>query len=212
MQRIVVVANAPWRWFPAAVRVVAGADLVVAADGGANHLARIGVRPAALIGDLDSVRPGVRRWIGEDRVVLRPDQESTDLEKALTFVLDEFAAGKVTVLAATGGRLDHAVENLALLTRFAARAPVIFLAAEARFEAVIGRLETASFPGQTISLLPFGECPRVTTTGLSWALAGERLAPGLRSAVSNRATGDSVVIESSGGALVVALAAPAAGW
>lgn len=207
-----VVANAPWRWFPAAVRVVAGADLVVAADGGANHLARIGIRPAALVGDFDSVRPGVRRWIGEDRVVLRPDQESSDLDKALTFVLDEFAIETVTVLAATGGRLDHAVENLVLLTRFAARAPVVFLAADARFEAVIGRLETTSFPGQTLSLLPFGECPRVTTIGLHWPLAGERLAPGLRSAVSNRATGDSVVIESTGGALVAVLAAPATGW
>jgi len=212
VKRIVVVANAPWRWFPAAVELVAGADLVVAADGGANHLARIGIRPATLIGDLDSVRPGVRRWLGEDRVVLCPDQESTDLDKALTFVLDELHGERVTVLAATGGRLDHAVENLALLTRFAARAPVSLLAADARFEAVIGRLEARSFPGQTVSLLPLGECPRVTTAGLHWALAGERLAPGLRSAVSNRATGDTVVIESSGGALVVALAAPAAGW
>ncbi|OYV89339.1 MAG: hypothetical protein B7Z68_12200, partial [Acidobacteria bacterium 21-70-11] len=89
MRDALVVANAPWRWREEFVTLLRRSALVLAADGGANHLARVGVRPAAVVGDLDSIRPGVRRWVGEERIVARPDQESTDLHKTLAYAFDE---------------------------------------------------------------------------------------------------------------------------
>ncbi len=62
---IVVVANAPLAWSESLVSLIRDARMVIAADGGANHLARIGVKPVAVIGDLDSIRPEVRAWLGE---------------------------------------------------------------------------------------------------------------------------------------------------
>ncbi|TFG39747.1 MAG: thiamine diphosphokinase, partial [Candidatus Aminicenantes bacterium] len=50
----VLVANAPLRWTPRLTALATAADVVLAADGGANHLARSGLRPAAVVGDLDS--------------------------------------------------------------------------------------------------------------------------------------------------------------
>ncbi len=209
MSRAIIVANAPWRWRPAFVALVRRAELVLAADGGANHLARIGVRPDAVVGDLDSIRPGVRRWIGEDRMVPRPDQEATDLNKTLAYAFDEGAAESVIVLAATAGRLDHAVENLALAARWSLRGDVELRDEAHRIVPVLDASTIPTTPGQVVSLIPLGRCARVWTEGLRWRLDGEPLDLGGRTSVSNVAEGGQIALRVEEGALIVFLSEPA---
>ena len=204
----VIVANAPWHWSPETVALVRRVQLVLAADGGANHLARVGIAPAAVVGDLDSILPPVRRWLGERCMVLRADQEHTDLHKALAYAFDERGAERVTVLAATGGRLDHALENLALLARWAERGELAFEGEDARVVAVLGQATHATFVGQTVSLMPLGRCEEVWTGGLQWRLAGEPLDLAARTGVCNRATADRIDLRVAGGALLVFLHHP----
>ena len=203
---VVVVANAPLDWSEPLVRLVRSAALVVAADGGANHLARIGVKPSAVVGDLDSLRPEVREWLGEGLLVPRPDQSSTDLDKTLAYVVDERGARTVTVLGATGGRLDHALENLALLARWAGRAEIELRDESTRIVAVTAAASFAVARGSTVSLLPAGRCERVWTEGLRWPLAGAPLDLLDRTGVCNRATAESVSVRVEGGAVLVFLA------
>lgn len=205
MRDALVVANAPWRWREEFVALVRRSALVLAADGGANHLARIGVRPAAVVGDLDSIRPGVRRWVGEDRIVARPEQESTDLHKTLAYAFDERGAERVTVLAATGGRLDHAIENLALLGRWAGRGAVELLDEEHRIVAVSGEFTVAAAAAATVSLMPLGRCERVWTQGLRWELDGGPLDLAGRTSVSNIADGGEIEVRVEGGIVLVFL-------
>jgi len=205
VKRVLVVASAPWRWEEKFVALVRRADEVLAADGGANHLARIGVRPAAVVGDLDSIRPSVSRWVGEERIVSRPSQDTTDLDKTLAYAFDERGATAVTVLAGTGGRLDHAVENLGLLVRWSARGEVDGWDPTARIVPVVDRARLATTPGQVVSLLPLGRCERVWTEGLRWPLVGEALEPAVRTSVSNVATGEAFEVRVAGGALLVFL-------
>jgi thiamine pyrophosphokinase len=202
----VVVANAPLAWSETLVRIVRSAGLVVAADGGANHLARIGVKPEAVVGDLDSITPAVRAWLGEACLVPRPDQATTDLDKALAYVVDERGARTVTVLGATGGRLDHALENLALLARWADRAEVELRDETTRIVAVRAGAVFAVAPGATVSLLPVGRCESVWTEGLRWPLSGEPLDLLTRTGVCNQAVADRVSVRVEGGALLVFLA------
>jgi thiamine pyrophosphokinase len=203
MPSALIVANAPWRWEEWAVRLVREAEVVLAADGGANHLARLGVRPHAVVGDLDSVDTAVRRWIGEDRVVPRPDQDFTDLHKALAYAFDECGATRVTILAATGGRLDHALDNLGQLVRWSPRGEVEIAEPGCRIVAVAGRRELETTPGQLLSIVPWGHCEAVTTTGLRWALRGEPFDLAERTGVSNRADGERATVEVRGGALLL---------
>ena len=198
-------ANAPWRWRTEFVELVRRSDLVLAADGGANHLARVGVRPAAVVGDLDSIRPGVRAWVGEERMVARPDQEFTDLHKTLAYAFEERGAARVTVLAATGGRLDHAIENLAILGRWASRGAVELRDEEHRIVAVGGALAVAAAAGATVSLMPLGRCARVWTRGLRWELDGGPLDLLGRTSVSNVAEGPRVEVRVEGGVVLVFL-------
>ncbi len=211
MRATVVVANAPWRWHVPFVETVRGAECVLAADGGANHLARIGMRPQAVVGDLDSIRPSVRRWVGEERMVLRPDQEFTDLHKTLAYAFDERGARQVTVLAATGGRLDHDLENLALLARWASRGALELRDERHHIVPVLARTEFTTISGQGISLMPVGRCERVWTKGLHWELSGEPLDLVGKTGVSNVAQGGRVEIRVDGGALLVFLSEPVTG-
>ncbi len=209
MSDTVIVANAPWSWTPALADEARRAALLLAADGGANHLARIGLRPAAVVGDLDSIRPGVRRWVGEERVVHRPDQDHTDLDKTLAYALAECSSDSVTILAATGGRLDHAMENLGLLLRWSERGDVEVRDAATRILPVRGgRLVADVVPGQTVSLVAPGRCEGVSTAGLRWPLAGEVLDLAERSGVSNVAVADRIEVSVERGGLLVFLAAP----
>lgn len=200
----VIVANAPFRFWPEALRWARRADLLLAADGGANHLANVGLRPHFVVGDLDSVTPEVRAWIGDERVVPRPNQDLTDLEKTLLFALER-GASRAVILAATGGRLDHALENLGLLGRYGNR-----LACEIREEntRIVPVLSQASFAvpvGSTVSVMPLGDCARVWLSGFAWPLVGEPLSLLSRTSLSNRAVEPEVQVRVEGGVLLAFL-------
>ena len=203
MDDVVIVAGAPWSWTEAFVQLVRRAGTVLAADGGANHLARIGVRPDAVVGDLDSIRPEVRSWVGSGRLVLHADQEHTDLHKTLLYAFDRTGATAVRVLAATGGGLDHAVENLGLLARWAPRGGIEAWDADGRILPVTSVASLAARPGGRISLLPVGRCAAVWTEGLRWRLDGEPLDLMERTGVSNEAVADRVEVRVEGGCLLL---------
>ncbi len=200
-----IIANAPWTWESWSVDLVRSAAGILAADGGANHLARIGVRPDAVVGDLDSMWPGVRAWIGEERCILRGDQDHTDLHKAFAYLVNERKVRRAIVLAATGGRQDHALEALGVLVRWAGRGSFEMREGNCRIVPVRRQRVFTTFPGQTVSLLPWGRCEGVRTEGLHWRLAGHALDLTRRTGVSNRAEGAQIEVSVRRGTLLVFL-------
>lgn len=198
-----LVANGQVTWTGPLVRRVEHATAVFAADGGANALARIGVRPEAVIGDLDSIRAGVRRWIGEERMLVRPDQDRTDLDKALEELLDHQGLPGLTVLGALGGRLDHAMGNLGLLASRAAGERLLYLDTASRTLAVTGSTALAAVPGETWSFWTFDPAVRVSLAGVRWPVEDRPLGVLTRPSLSNEANADTVRIRVDGGAAVV---------
>jgi thiamine pyrophosphokinase len=200
--RAVLVANGPVRWTGQLASLAAAAEPLLAADGGANQLGRIGLRPAAVIGDLDSIRPGIRAFVGESRMVHRPDQEKPDLEKALEYAFDELGLGRLIVLGATGGRLDHALVNLGLLARRALGDDLVFLASDLRVVAVRGSATLAAAPGETWSFVTFDPAVRVDLDGVLWPVVGTPIDLPGRPSISNRADADEITVRTTGGAVV----------
>ena len=198
-----LVANAPLRWHPRLASMAASAQPLLAADGGANHLARLGLRPTAVLGDLDSVSPDTRAWLGEDCMVDRPDQDRTDLDKALEYAFDELGIKNLTVLAALGGRTDHDLGNLGLLARLAMGERLIFEAADQTVLAIASEISLAAIPGETWSFWTFDPAVRVTVEGVRWPIAGAALDASNRPSISNEAIAEEVRICASGGAVVV---------
>ena len=198
-----LVANAPLSWTPRLAALAAVAVPLLAADGGANHLARLGLRPAAVIGDLDSISPETRAWLGEALLVERPDQDRTDLDKALEYAFDDLGVERLTVLAAVGGRLDHDLGNLGLLARLALGEKLVFEGTDHRILAVAGEAALDAKPGETWSFWTYDPSVRVTIDGVRWPLEDAAIDAGGRPSISNQAVDDLIHVRATGGAVVV---------
>jgi thiamine pyrophosphokinase len=168
--RCLVIANGECPSVALLKELTGRAALTVAADGGANVALAAGMAPDAVVGDLDSVTAESRAALGEARVHLDDDIDATDLEKAIRFALAR-GATDIDVVAAGGGRADHAMANLSVLTRFRGRADIRIIDDLFEIRLVAGRAEIDAEPGTVISLISVGRCTGVSTEGLRWPLS-----------------------------------------
>ena len=185
------------------------ADLLVGVDGGARTLSRYGLLPQIVTGDGDSLSEQERQALLAAGVQLipTPDQDYTDLDKALAYVIEKQGATQITVFGATGGRLDHSYSVFSTLLKHGRHACVQLIDETARYEAIQGRWHCAEpgLVGRTLSLLAFGRVEGVTTTGLRWPLTDDWLAPGHRDGTLNEITEAQITVQVGLGELIVML-------
>ena len=166
-------------------------DLVIAANGGLDAARRWGLRVDAVVGDLDSAGEAALEWAGRCGAVVEAhpaEKDMTDLELAMARALEQVDA--VHVVLPPGGRLDHAVTNLAVLAspRWAAL-EVSATVGEAHVTVVRGRRRLRGEVGELLSLLAVGGPALVaSTSGLLFPLAEEALSP-----TSGRGTSNVIV-------------------
>ena len=87
-------------------------DFVICCDAGYRLAQRLGVRPDLLLGDFDSYTGALPEDIPVQRYIR--DKDDTDTVIAVRYAL-EHGYDSILLVAATGGRLDHALANLQLL-------------------------------------------------------------------------------------------------
>jgi len=150
-------------------RLAREADLVVAADGGANTARRYAVRPDVIIGDLDSARPSTLRHFRKSTILRVRRQDNTDLEKALDY-LAAHAGASVAIAGATGGRIDFTLANLSVFWNYTADLNIRFLGDSWQAMPVQGTLKMRVRAGTTVSLVPFTPCSGITLRGLKYGL------------------------------------------
>ncbi len=202
-----------------------GVELVIAADGGLLRARSLGLTPAILVGDLDSLELAVvadaeRSGIEVERAAV--DKDESDAELALLEAVRR-GATRVTLLGAFGGpRLDHALANLWVLAHPALVGLVLVLLDERTRAFLVtapgpaGEAVARRLPGPvgaTISLLPHGgDVIGVTTSGLRYPLLDEPLLVGPARGLSNvRVAPDAGITVRSGRLLVVESAFDEAG-
>lgn len=180
--------------------LAARAGLVVAADGGALVALDAGVMPDAVVGDLDTMDRFPGAGVPRERFVRDPDPETTDLVKAIHYALER-GAEAVDVVAAGGGRADHALANLSVLTVFAGVEVVLH---DDLFATWLVRGETVvtGEPGTVVSLIAPGGARGVRTEGLRWNLHGEEL-PFSPRGVHNELAAERAVVRVAEGHLLV---------
>ena len=188
-QKAVVIANGALPSLAPFEDLLRGAEMVVAADGGARALLETGRSPTAIIGDMDSLDAGLlQQWRagGGETLLFAPEKDETDLELALRYV-HERGARRIAVLGALGGRADHALANLLLPAAAWLRdCEVAVLDEQTRILAVRQASTLSGEPGDLLSLLPLtARATGIHTQGLRYPLRGETLALGTPRGVSN---------------------------
>ena len=96
------------------------AENYIGVDKGALTLARNGKRMLLAIGDFDSVEESDLAYIKEysDMLIqLNPIKDDTDSEAAVMYAIQK-GYQKIHLYGGLGGRLDHAMINLRLVSRF----------------------------------------------------------------------------------------------
>ncbi len=190
----------------------AQADVVIAADGGANRLATAGRRPDLVVGDMDALSTDTQRELEQAGAKLErypTEKDQTDGELALEAAVTR-GADEIAVVGAFGGpRLDHMLGNLMLLAHedYAA-IDVALLTEHATFRALLGPgiLEIEGAPGDWVTLEPLSDVARgVATDGLRYPLRHDELVRGSTRGVSNELTGRRGSVEVSEGLLLVAV-------
>ena len=121
-------------------------------------------------------------------------------------------ADEMVILGALGGELDHLAANLLLLGAELAggrRVSLVHDRTTARLLSGPGRLESAAPVGTRVSLLAVGgAADGVTTRGLRWALAGDRLEAGSSRGLANVVTESPAEVALDSGQLLVIEIAP----
>lgn len=196
---------------PADARWLGDADLVVAVDAGAGWLAAIGRRPDALVGDLDSVDPGLVSRLEADGVAIErhpADKDASDTELALEHVRRRGATEVLMIGALGGRRLDHEVANLLLVAAAAGREQIELTAVRGgtrvRGLGAGHPLALHGAPGTLVSLLPVaGDASGVETSGLRYPLNDEPLPLGTTRGLSNEMVAEHASVRLREGTLLV---------
>ncbi|GAB6192214.1 thiamine diphosphokinase [Desulfocastanea catecholica] len=187
------------------------ADLIIAADGGANHCAQFAVTPDILLGDLDSIDAHILAAYEHAGTSIHrhPKQkDATDLELALDLA-QEKGARTVWLVGALGGRWDMSLANVMLAAGEKYQEQHIFLLASNCSMHILhpGKEHTISgAPGQKVSVLPLkGDACGVTLHGFAYPLTDQTIPFGSSRGVSNIMRGNTATIHHTAGILLCVL-------
>lgn len=172
-------------------------SFVLCTDGAFSYMKGIGIQPDAVIGDMDSL---IERPEGIDCYLIE-DQNTTDFEKALDFLVHE-KFENVVVLGSTGGQNDHFLGNLNAAFKFRNQLKILFFDHSQSFQLLEkGKHVFSSHSGKIVSLIPF---PRVLINeinGLKYSLKNDVLDLCERVGTRNESISDKFSIDVEEGVL-----------
>lgn len=185
-------------------------EAVIAADKGMSFFYRNQKMPDVIIGDFDSVDHESLQYFKEQRGVqmlkLNPVKDDTDTEAAIRYAL-EHGAAQITLLGATGSRLDHVLGNIELLgIGLQAGVPIVMADANNRIRMIDHGivLKKEAQHGTYVSLIPYTEkVEHLTLRGFKYPLADAVLTGFCSLGVSNEIVDAEAEIIFDGGILLV---------
>lgn len=206
--RAVIFANGTLNDPPQTLAALQAGDTVIAADGGARHCQALGVHPAVVIGDFDSLSAAELAQLEQDgaQVLRYPERKDfTDLELALQHAV-AIGADEILVFAALGARWDQTLANLLLPAAPGLEHVRIRLLDGQQEIALLRPGEPHTLTGQagdTVSLVPLGGHARgITTEGLEYPLADGTLYFGTTRGISNVLLGERASVRLKDGLLL----------
>ena len=207
--KVILVAGGPLSAASAELLRRESADFWVGVDGGARHFVILNRLPDCITGDFDTLTESeIEDFKGQGvQVVPTPDQDYTDIDKAIDVAISTHDATHIRIFGATGGQTDHFSSVLSALIKYQYKAHIrlideygeVWVAKhfeELRGETLVGRL---------FSLIAMGEVTGITTTGLEWPLNHETLALGVRDGTRNRIIASTVTVQKQSGNLFLML-------
>ena len=207
VQRIIIFANGELPDLEKARLLLRSDDYIICADGGTRHAVALDIEPHLIIGDMDSAEKGQLQALQRADILLElfpHDKNETDLELAIQRAIG-LNPGQILVMGALGGRLDHTLGNIALLSDMLH--PSLDIRLDDGVEQVLlcrDQVQIHGASGDLVSLIPWqGSVSGIRTESLKWALDNETLYPDKTRGLSNEMLGETASVSIASGLLLV---------
>ncbi len=185
-------------------------NYVVCADAGMKFCHEAGIMPDLILGDFDSVDEESYEYFQKvcpERMERFPShKDETDTELALLRAI-EAGADDITMIGATGTRLDHVMGNIQMLKLALDRkvsCQIVDAHNRIRMVDKFAELKKANQFGKYVSLLPFTpEVRGITLKGFAYEVEDFTLVSGIARGVSNELEAETATIFCEEGILLV---------
>lgn len=171
---------------------------VVVLDSAIHRVLDLKIKIDVLLGDFDrnEVNEAIIRESQDSiEIVYTPDQEKTDLEKAIDFLIER-GHRAVNIVWATGRRADHTIGNITSIVRFRDKITITMLDDYSTIYLLPKAPEVFQkwySKGTPISLIPVGDVSGLTTDNLVYNLKDDSLSIGYKISSSNEVAEDGIV-------------------
>ena len=179
-------------------------DVVIAADGGLKYLKELGIAPDFVIGDFDSL--GVIPDFDREKMKILPcEKDTTDTHEAITAGINMNCTA-FHIYGGTGGRLDHTLANIQLLSDLSEKGykPFLYGCGYAVTAVTNGKAEVNGEKGEYISVFSSSDISEgVTLKNLKYTLTDGKLINTFPLGVSNEFIGKTAEISVKKGTLLI---------
>lgn len=167
---------------------------IVVLDGAFEKVTTLGIKFDVLLGDFDRIEDKQEAFANQSdfEVVYTPDQDKTDLEKALDFLIAK-GHKEVNIVWATGLRMDHAFNNVCTLGKYVHKINGVIHDDYSKIFVLPKNFKKYYVKAQVISLFALGEVSGITTSGLLYNLNNGSMHITGRSGSSNESAGNGIV-------------------
>ncbi|KGF15456.1 thiamine pyrophosphokinase [Peptostreptococcus sp. MV1] len=183
-------------------------ELIIAVDGGANHLYKMGIMPNYILGDLDSIDEEIRKYYESSEVVFKKfptKKDETDAELAVWLVEEEGLLG-IDIYGALGGRIDHELANIQLLYYILERGmyPRIISENEEIYILKNDEMNLKGNIGDIVSIIPImGDARGITLANMEYSVEELDLKYSITRGISNVMEAEEAFINVRDGCMLV---------
>jgi len=204
-----IIANGASCKFELLEQLLGWSPFVMVLDGAIGRVLDLGIKVDVLLGDFDRNEIDLEK-IKKDQfpieIIHTPDQEKTDLEKGIEFLINRgFPA--VNIVWATGLRMDHTLANVFNLVKYKYQIKLVLLDDHSKIIPLNSHeysFEKWYTAGTVISLLPLPRAEGINTSNLKYNLHDGALEIGGQLGNSNEAETNGIVsISYTSGELVL---------
>ena len=185
-------------------------SLVIAVDKGLESLYKLNIIPDHIVGELDSVNATIlKHYQNNPQITIHkyiPEKDYTDTDIALKLAI-KLAASNITIIGATGTRIDHMLANIHVLTyALDSKIPCHILDSNNKIYLIndSAKLNKDEAHGKYISLIPLTtSIEGLTLKGFKYPLNNYCLTIGKSLGISNEIIQDIATIDLKSGTLIV---------
>lgn len=168
---------------------------VVVLDSAIERVFDLKIKVDVILGDFDrGFNP--EKYLEEQfplEIIHTPDQNKTDLEKALDFLIER-GHKAVNIIWATGKRADHTISNITNIVRFREDLKIVILDDHSKIFLLPNRFEKWYPKDTKLSIIPVGEVIGTHSKNLYYPLQNDTLTLGYKTSISNHVAEDGIVI------------------